>query len=176
MPQTRTLQHETNTAAAETAETASQAVKDTSERAAQEATERVERATKAASDAAERVLKAVADASAAGDIDGEAILLSARDGISSAVQIQQQALGSMERASTSILTGVSEMQKEIAGFVSERIRQDLETQHELLSCRTMGELREVQTRFLRTTIDQYSTEATKLIQLGAQVFRRANGS
>ena len=52
----------------------------------------------------------------------------------------------MGRASASMLTGVTEMQKEIAGFVSERIRQDLETQQELLRCRTFDEVREVQSR------------------------------
>ena len=53
----------------------------------------------------------------------------------------------MERASASMLTSVAEMQKEVAGFVSGRIRQDLETQQELLRCRTLDEVREGQSRF-----------------------------
>jgi hypothetical protein len=40
-------------------------------------------------------------------------------------------------------------------FVSTRIRQDLETQQELLRCRNFDELREVQTKFLKTAMDQY---------------------
>ena len=54
-----------------------------------------------------------------------------------------------------------------------RIRQDLETQQELLGCRTFDEVREVQSRFFRTTLDQYSTEATKLTQLGTEVLMRS---
>ena len=79
----------------------------------------------------------------------------------------------MGHASASMLTGVTEMQKEIAGFVSERIHQDLETQQELLRCRTFDEVREVQSRFFRTTLDQYSAEATKLMQLSTAVFTRS---
>ena len=90
-----------------------------------------------------------------------------------AIETQQQAVESMERASASMLAGVTEMQKEIAGFVSERIRQDLETQQELLSCRTLEEVGEVQSRFFRTTLDQYSAEATKLMQLSTEVFTRS---
>ena len=65
------------------------------------------------------------------------------------------------------------MQKEIAGFVSERIRQELETQHELMSCRSLEEVGEVQSRFFRTRLDQYSAEATKLMQLSTEVFTRS---
>ena len=67
----------------------------------------------------------------------------------------------------------SEMQKEIAGFVSERIRQDMESQQELLRCRTLDEVHEVQSRFFRTAMDQYSSEATKLMQLGTELLTRS---
>ena len=59
----------------------------------------------------------------------------------------QQAIETMERAGASLLTGMTEIQKEIAEFVSDRIRQDMESQQELLRYRTIDEVREVQTRF-----------------------------
>ena len=68
---------------------------------------------------------------------------------------------------------MSEVQKEIAGFVSERIRQDLQTQQELLACRTLDDVREVQSRFMQSTIDQYSAEASKLMRLGAEIATRS---
>jgi hypothetical protein len=58
-------------------------------------------------------------------------------------------------------------------FVSTRIRQDMETQQELLRCRNFDELREVQTRFLKTAMDQYAAESTRLMQLGSEVFARS---
>ena len=46
-------------------------------------------------------------------------------------------------------------------FVSERIRQDLATQAELLGCRNLDEVGAVQTRFFRTAVDQYSEGAAR---------------
>ena len=127
-----------------------------------------ERASKAAADAAARSAEIAADS-----LDAETIVSTTRESIAVATKTQQQAVESMERASASMLTSVAQMQREIAGFVSERVRQDLETQQELLRCRTLDDVREVQGRFLRTTFDQYSAEATKLIELGTEAFARS---
>ena len=141
----------------------------------------MERITRTASDAAERISKAATHAAgrlaetAAESFDAETIVSTTRESIAAATRTQQQAVESVERASASMLTGVTEMQKEVAGFVSGRIRQDLETQQELLRCRTLDEVREVQSRFFRTTLDQYSAEATKLMQLSTEFFTRALG-
>jgi len=182
MTTTKTLEYEAKNAgqaAGETAEATGKAVKETWDRTARATVDNVERITKTASDAAERTTSAAADTTGriaealADSLDAETIISSTRESIAVATKTQQQALQSMERASASMLTGVTEMQKEIAGFVSERIRQDLETQQELLKCRTLDEVREVQSRFFRTTLDQYSAEATKLMQLSTEVFTRS---
>jgi hypothetical protein len=182
MANVKTPEVETRTAGdttMKTAETAGRAVKDTSERIVQRTTEAAERAMKTASEATERTTNAAVDnltklvETTAHSIDGERIVSATRESLAKSAETQQQALVSIERAGTSILTGMSEIQKEIAGFVSERIRQDLETQRELFACRTIDDVREVQSRFLRTTIDQYSAETSKLMQLGAEVFARA---
>ena len=182
MATTKTLEHEAKNAgqaAGETAEATGKAVKETGDRTARATVDNVERITKTASDAAERTTRAAADTAGrmaettADSLDAETIVSTTRESIAVATKTQQQAVESMERASASMLTGVTEMQKEIAGFVSERIRQDLETQQELLRCRTLDEVREVQSRFFRTTLDQYSAEATKLMQLSTEVFTRS---
>jgi hypothetical protein len=49
------------------------------------------------------------------------------------------------------------------------MRQDIETQAKLLRCRNLGEIRETQTRFFRTAMDQYAAEATKLMKIGAEM-------
>jgi hypothetical protein len=157
------------------AETTDRIAKSTAEATAENA----ERATRIAADAAERTANAMKDSAralvetVAGSVDHEAVGASTRESISRVARTQQQTLESMERAGTSILTALSEVQKEIAGFVSERIRQDLQTQQELLACRTLDDVREVQSRFLRSTIDQYSAEASKLMRLGAEIATRS---
>ena len=181
MATTKTLEHEPRNGGqttTETAEATGKAIREIEERTARAAVHNVERLTKTASDAAERISKAATDAAgrlaetAAESFDAETLVSTTRESIAAATRTQQQAVESIERASASMLTGVAEMQKEVAGFVSERIRQDLETQQELLRCRTLDELREVQSRFFSTTLDQYSAEATKLMQLSTEVFTR----
>ena len=182
MAMTKMPEHEARNrgqTARETAEATGNAIRETEDRTRRAAVHTVERITKTASDLAERSTKAAADSSgrlaetAADSLDAETIVSTTRESIAVATRTQQQAVELMERASASILTGVTEMQKEIAGFVSERMRQDLETQQELLRCRTFDDVCEVQSRFFRTTLDQYSAEATKLMRLSTEVFTRS---
>ena len=79
----------------------------------------------------------------------------------------EEGLRLFEDAGTAVFTGLSRAQKEIADFVAERIRQDLDSQMELMRCRTLDEVLDVQSRFVNTAMDQYSAEATKLARIGA---------
>jgi hypothetical protein len=181
MATTKKLDHEVTNAAqaaGETGEVTGKAVKETWDRTARATVDNMERISKTASDAAERTTRAAADNAGrmaetmADSLDAETVISTTRESIAVATKTQQQAMETMERASASVFTGVTEMQREIAEFVSERIRQDLETQQGLLRCRTLDEVREVQSQFYRTTLDQYSAEATKLMELSTEVFAR----
>ena len=82
--------------------------------------------------------------------------------------------GDIKAVAASIATGKEcvatlDTVKEDAEFVAERIRQDIDTQVELMRCRTLDEVLEVQSRFVNTAMDQYSAEATKLAQIGAEM-------
>jgi hypothetical protein len=83
------------------------------------------------------------------------------------VSAQENALHVVEQSSTAMIEGFATAQKEIAEFLNERFRQDLETQSDLLRCRTFDDIREVQTHFFRTAMDQYAAEATRLMKIGA---------
>jgi Phasin protein len=82
---------------------------------------------------------------------------------------QDETLHTMEVAGTAIVEGLSKAQKEISDFVSERIRQDIEAQSEFMRCRTFDDVREVQSKFLKTAMDQYSAEASRLMQISADL-------
>ena len=82
---------------------------------------------------------------------------------------QEEALHVMETTGTAMFEGLTKAQREISDFVAERIRQDVETQGALLRCRSFDEVRDVQAQFLKTAMDQYTTEATKLMQIGAEM-------
>jgi hypothetical protein len=86
---------------------------------------------------------------------------------------QQEALETVESASRAMFDGMARVQHELADFVAERIRQDMETQQEFLRCRTLDDVRQVQTRFFRTAFDQYAAEANKLLKLGSELAARS---
>ena len=82
---------------------------------------------------------------------------------------QQEALETIESASSAVFEALSRAQAEISDFVAERIRQDPDTQQAFLRCRSLDEVRDVQFNFLRTALDQYGGEAAKLVRLGGEV-------
>jgi hypothetical protein len=79
----------------------------------------------------------------------------------------------MEAAGQAMMEGVTKLQREIADFVSERIRHDVETQQALMRCRSFDDVRDVQTRFFQTAVDQYSAEANRLMKLGSEIVHRS---
>ena len=86
---------------------------------------------------------------------------------------QQEVLETAEAAGQAMYQGLTQVQRGIADFVAERIRQDMGTQQEFLRCRSMDDVREVQARFFRTAIDQYSAEASRLLKLGGDLAGRS---
>lgn len=55
-----------------------------------------------------------------------------------------------------------EIMSESTRFLSDRLKQDLETQKALLACKTPTELMEVQTTFIKTAMEQYSAYAFRM--------------
>lgn len=60
---------------------------------------------------------------------------------------------------------VSDLGSEVMSFVAERIKQDVETQHALLRCKSLSEVQHVQAEFLQKAFDQYQAETGKLIEM-----------
>jgi hypothetical protein len=121
-------------------------------------------------DTARESVEAVAES--AGETREE--VASSSDAVIDTVVIsQQQAMEQAEASSQVMVDGVTRMQREIVDFVSERLRHDMRIQQELLRCRSFDEVRSVQARFFQTAMDQYSAEATKLMQMGQDIFQRS---
>jgi len=128
-------------------------------------------ATDAAVDTAKRAAEGVADSNADRSKNASPVL----DAVVAGQTVAVQAVESTSRA---MLEGIEKVRQEVADFVSTRIRHDMETQQELLRCRNFDELREVQTRFIKTAMDQYTAESTRLVEIGSEVIQRsanANG-
>lgn len=60
---------------------------------------------------------------------------------------------------------LAELGSEVSSFVAERIREDVQTQHRLLHCKSLPEVQKVQAEFLQKAFDQYQAETGKLIRM-----------
>lgn len=55
---------------------------------------------------------------------------------------------------------------EMLTFMSERIKQDVQTQQDLLQAKGIAEIQQIQAEFLKKTMSDYSTEMSKLMGMG----------
>ena len=58
-----------------------------------------------------------------------------------------------------------ELGTEMIGFVSERIKSDLQTQQEILHCKSVADLQHIQASFLQRATNQYIAETGKLVDM-----------
>ncbi len=86
---------------------------------------------------------------------------------------QQDAIETLDTAGHVVFEGIRRTRQEISDFLVERIRQDLDTQQAMLRCRSVDEFRDLQARFLRTALDQYGGEASRLFSLGGELLARS---
>ena len=100
-------------------------------------------------------------------------IASAQEAVASA---QQETLHNLGAASAAMLEGLTKAQTEISDFITQRIRQDVETQAEMLRCRTLDDVRDLQTRFFKTALDQYAGEASRLMKIGTDMMERSLAS
>jgi len=100
-------------------------------------------------------------------------IASAQEAVASA---QQETLHNIGAAGAAMLEGLTKAQTEISDFITQRIRQDVETQAEMLRCRTLDDVRDLQTRFFKTALDQYAGEASRLMKIGTDMMERSLAS
>lgn len=89
----------------------------------------------------------------------------AEQAMSAAIDFQRAGAGLLAWTSPDWLRAVSDFRAEMADFMSERIRQDLATQVEVLQCRDLVELRALQCRYMKTAFEQYCDEMSKLVRM-----------
>ena len=64
------------------------------------------------------------------------------------------------------LEAMSNVGHEMLTFMSERVKQDIQTQHELLQAKGIAEVQEIQAEFLKKAQSDYAAEMAKLVDLG----------
>lgn len=81
-------------------------------------------------------------------------------------QLQSAGFGSMMGMGTAWVETLSDMSAEMLGFVADRIKEDVKTQHQILHCKDAAELQHIQAQFLQKAFDQYQIETCKLVAMG----------
>jgi hypothetical protein len=81
-------------------------------------------------------------------------------------QMQEAGFGRAFGMSTAWLEACGDMGTEMMTFLAERIKEDFKTQHELMNCKNIKQMQEVQARFVEKAIEQYQAETGKLVEIG----------
>lgn len=84
--------------------------------------------------------------------------------------LQEAGLGNLMEMSTAWVEAISDMNAEVAGFVAERIKEDVKTQQEILQCSDVADLQHIQAQFIQKAMDQYQSETGKLVEMSTQAF------
>lgn len=90
--------------------------------------------------------------------------------MSTIIQLQEAGMGSMMGMGTAWVEAVSDMSAEVAHFIAERIKEDVKTQHEILHCKNVADLQQIQAQFIQKAVDQYQAETGKLVEMGTNAF------
>lgn len=82
---------------------------------------------------------------------------------------QQETVHELANFGTSVFGGLVKLNQEMLSFYSGRALQDMELQRELLGCTKFSDALDVQSRFLQKTAQQYSDEASRLLELSNEL-------
>jgi len=83
-------------------------------------------------------------------------------------QLQEAGLGNLMGMGTAWVEAISDMGAEVTNFIAERITEDVKTQHEILHCKKIADLQQIQAGFIKKAIEQYQVETGKLVEMGTQ--------
>jgi hypothetical protein len=96
--------------------------------------------------------------------------------IDAVTMAEQEALETLDDVGAATADSVAKAQVEIVTFIARRVQEDLDTQRALLDCRSLDEVRRVQTRFIERAVSQYAEETSRMMRLGGEAVTRAFGS
>jgi hypothetical protein len=79
--------------------------------------------------------------------------------------MQGAGFASMSTMGAAWLEAMSDLNSEVLSFVADRVKEDVQTQHQILHCKSLSEVQQIQAEFVQKAVDQYSAETGKLVEL-----------
>jgi len=85
------------------------------------------------------------------------------------VSVNTATMDAFLRASEAVLKGMASLNEEVMSFADKRIRASIDTGQSLVKCSNFAEAMELQSEFARSATEDYMEEASKLLNLSAEV-------
>ncbi|PUB16197.1 phasin family protein [Yoonia sediminilitoris] len=80
--------------------------------------------------------------------------------------MQETGLKAMPGFEVAWLETMSNMGSEMLNFVAERVKSDVQTQHDLLHAKDISDIQHIQAQFMQRAMDDYAAEIAKMTELG----------
>jgi phasin family protein len=103
----------------------------------------------------------------------EAGMKSATAQMEKAATMSKDTVEAVVQSSTIVAKGCEEMSKNIWSWMQSSVEQSMTTSKQVLGVKTLRELVDLQTAFMRGMMDQSLTETTKLTEIGTRVAGQA---
>lgn len=87
--------------------------------------------------------------------------------------LQAAGFGTMAAIGSAFAEAMNEIGSEAVRFMARRLEADMETRRRILSCTDVHDLRAVQADFVRTSLDQYSEETGRMLEIGDKLMKTA---
>lgn len=87
------------------------------------------------------------------------------DFLDAMAEIQRAGLGSLSWMGVAWVEALGDLGAEVASFIAQRIREDVQAQHKILHATSAEELRRLQGEFVQRAVDQYAAETGRLVAL-----------
>lgn len=89
--------------------------------------------------------------------------------IASLRDIQDTGFASASKFGAAWLEAMNDLGSEVLSFVVNRVKEDVQTQHEVVRAKSLADVHHIQSQFVQKTIDQYTAETGKLVAIGKAV-------
>ena len=83
-------------------------------------------------------------------------------------QLQDAGLGNLAGMGNAWFETMGDIGAEVMTFMADRIKQDVDTQHKIMHCKSAADLQHIQAEFMQKAMDQYQAETGKLVEMGTK--------
>ncbi|PUB15633.1 phasin family protein [Yoonia sediminilitoris] len=89
--------------------------------------------------------------------------------------LQEVGIRPMTAMGAAWIESMADLNREMIGFVADRIKEDVKVQQQLLHCKRPADFQKVQLAFFEKAYRQYTDQTGKLLKMSMELLPRASG-